>query len=337
MTRITLATRPYDGVLPITRGEVRIPGVEVDAREMMNIPRMFEGFFRGEYDVSEMSLAEAVYYTSRDEAQFTCVPVFPSRLFRFGYLFCSVASGITGPEGTNGRRIGFQRWVQTAGVWMRGQLVEEYGVSPAATEWYVRSLFHWEDATHDKVTPRDGSTIRYLPGRENVQTETGYLSLMEGEVDVMGITENQLGPMLNDRRVRRLIPDYSQADADYYRKTGIFPIMHVLCMRSSLAQERPELPAQLFDAYVEAKAIVRRQAAVLPSHALARRPAYIDEEAAGFGSDPWRHGLEANRHVLQKFISYCYDQGIAARKFLPDELFHPGTRTLKEKIGEEMP
>ena len=328
--KLKLAIRPYDGVLPLIRGEVRIPGVELQAREMMNIPLMFEGLFRGDFDVSEMSLAELVYYASDGHADFACVPVFPSRLFRHGFLFSNVAAGIAGPESLNGRRIGFQRWVQTAGVWMRGQLVDEYWLSPATTEWYVRSLYHWDSSGHGEVKPRDGSTIRFLGADGDVQAETAYIALLEGTVDVMGVTENQVCHLLADPRARRLIPDYRRAEADYYRRTRILPIMHVLCMRGALATERPELPGQLFQVFVEAKAIARRNAIALPSHVLAWRSAYFEEETETFGGDPWRHGLEANRHVLDKFIGYCYDQGIAARRIKPEELFHPSTWALEE-------
>ena len=330
--KLTLATRPYDGVLPLVRGEVRIPGVELQVRELMNIPLMFEGLLRGDFDVSEMSLAELVYYVSHGDADFACVPVFPSRLFRHGFLFSNAAAGIAGPESLEGRRIGFQRWVQTAGVWMRGQLVDEYGLSPVQTGWYVKALYHRGSAGHREVTPRDGSTIRFLGGKGDVQAETAYTALLVGEVDVMGVTENQVQHLLTDPRARRLIPDYRRAESDYYRRTRILPIMHVLCMRSAVAKDRPELPAQLFRAFVEAKAIARQHAAALPSHVLAWRSAYFEEETETFGGDPWRHGLEANRHVLEKFIDYCYDQGIAARRIKPEELFHPSTWELEECV-----
>jgi 4,5-dihydroxyphthalate decarboxylase len=334
ITKLSLAIRPYDGVLPITRGEICIPGVDLQVREMTNVPRLFEGFFRGEYEISEMSLAEAVHYISHGQAEFACIPVFPSRIFRFGYLFANVASGVTGPASVNGRRVGFQRWIQTAGVWMRGQLVDEYGVSPSATEWYVRTIYHWNDADHSKVAPRNGSTIRFLDLNGDAQAETAYMALLEGKVDVMGVTENQLPCLLRDRRVRRLFPNYQQEDAGYYHKTRIFPIMHVLCVQSAVVQKCPDLPAQLFRLFADARMIARRHATAIPSHTLACRSAYLEAEAREFGGDPWRHGLKANQHVIEKFISYCYDQGIAARRIKAEELFHPSTWSLVEAETE---
>ena len=320
-TRLSFATRPYDGLLPLLRGEVRVPGVELDTHEMLDVA-MFAGFMRGEYDVSEMSFAEAVYYTSRARAQFVGLPVFASRYFRHSYWFHNVAANIEGPQSIRGKRIGFQRWVQTAGVWMRGELCEHYGVSPKENEWYVASVHHWDGGDPAQVQPRNGATIRLLGA--GATAENAHEALLDGRVDLMGTTELHAPRLLADRRAERLFPDYRRVEAEYFRKTGIFPIMHLVGMRAELAEQRPELPAQLFAAFSEAQRIARRHA-VLPSHLLAWRAAYIEEEDAMLGKDPWRYGLEANRHVIAKFIDYCFAQGIASRRIEPEQLFHPST------------
>ncbi|HZD39339.1 MAG TPA: PhnD/SsuA/transferrin family substrate-binding protein, partial [Terriglobales bacterium] len=134
---IRLASRAYDGTLPILRGQLRIPGLEFDIFETEDVPAMFAGMFKGRFDVSEMSLGELVYYTSRGKADFVAIPVFPSRMFRHGFLFCRKASPIDRPADLNGKKIGFLRWVQTAAIWMRGMLIDQYGVSATETEWYV--------------------------------------------------------------------------------------------------------------------------------------------------------------------------------------------------------
>lgn len=320
--RLRLATRPYDGVLPLLRGEVRVPGVELQSHEMLNVA-MFADFMRGEYDVSEMSLAESVYYISRGQADFVGLPVFPSRYFRHSYWFCNVAAGIAGPASIRGKRIGFQRWVQTAGVWMRGQLHEEHGVSPTLNEWYVASVHHWDGYHAEELCPPDGSRIRLLGA--GTTAENAHLALLEGRVDLMGTTEMHAPKLLADGRAKRLFPEFRRAEAEYFRKTSIFPIMHLVGMRAELAAKHPGLPADFCAAFVEAQAIARRHAAVLPSHVLAWRAAYLEEESALLAQDPWRYGLEPNRHVLAKFIDYCLEQGIAARRLEPEDLFHPDT------------
>ena len=322
--RLRFAARPYDGLLPLLRGEVRVPGVELQTHEMLNVA-MFAGFMRGEYDVSEMSLAESVYYVSRGKADFVGLPVFPSRYFRHGYWFCNVSAGIASPASLRGKRIGFQRWVQTAGVWMRGQLREEHGVSPADNEWLVASVHHWDGGHAEELRPPDGSRIRLLG--QGATAENAHLALLDGRVDLMGTTELHAPKLLADRRARRLFPDFRRAEADYFRKTGIFPIMHLVGMRAELAARHPGLAAQLCAAFGEAQAIAQRHAAVLPSHALAWRGAYLEEEADILSRDPWRYGLEPNRHGLAKFIGYCVEQGVAARRIEPEDLFHPETWT----------
>jgi 4,5-dihydroxyphthalate decarboxylase len=131
--KIKFASRPYDGLLPILRGQMRIPGFDLDTIETEDVPGMFAGMFKGAYDVSEMSLGELVYYTSRDRAEFVAIPVFPSRMFRHGFIFCRKALAIKSPTELNGKKIGFLRWAQTAAIWMRGMLVDEYSVSARDT------------------------------------------------------------------------------------------------------------------------------------------------------------------------------------------------------------
>src|SRR5438128_10280909 len=144
--KIRLAGRTYDGTLPILRGQMRLPGFELEITETEDVPAMFAGMFKGQYDVSEMSLGELTYYVSRGKAEFIAIPVFPSRMFRHGFIFCRKALGLESPAELSGRKIGFLRWAQTAGIWMRGMLIDEYGVSPKESQWYVASMHHWDDA-----------------------------------------------------------------------------------------------------------------------------------------------------------------------------------------------
>jgi 4,5-dihydroxyphthalate decarboxylase len=108
-TKIRLASRAYDGVLPILRGQMGIPGFEFEVTETEDVPGMFSGMFRGRFDVSEMSLGELIYYTSRGKADFIAIPVFPSRMFRHGFIFIRKNSGINRPADLNGKKIGFLR------------------------------------------------------------------------------------------------------------------------------------------------------------------------------------------------------------------------------------
>ncbi len=300
--KIRLASRAYDGTLPILRGQMGIPGFEFDITETEDVPGMFAGMFQGRYDVSEMSLGELIYYTSRDKADFIAIPVFPSRMFRHGFIFCRKSAGINHPSHLNGKKIGF-----------------------------LRSMHHWDD--HDPgatVEPRDGSVIRMIENHGKTTSERACRALFEGQVDALGITESQLPTLLNNDSVRRLFENPREVEANYFRKTKILPIMHVLALQESLADRYPELPEKLFRLYCDAKRWAQRWRRAIPSLVEAWPNHYLAEEQKLFTVDPWAYGLEANRHVLDTFLGYCHAQGITARRIAPEEIFHPNTLKLVE-------
>ena len=181
--KLRLASRAYDGTLPILRSQITIPGVEFEISESEDVPALFAGMFKGQYDVGEMSLAELIYYTSRGKADFIGIPVFPSRMFRHGFILVRKDSGITQPADLNGKRLGFLRWVQTAAIWMRGMLAEEYGVSVKDSAWYVAATHHWDD--HD-------------PGAAGEASYAALLRAVSRRLRPAGVRAREL------RRVRRL-------------------------------------------------------------------------------------------------------------------------------------
>jgi 4,5-dihydroxyphthalate decarboxylase len=330
-TKIRLASRAYDGVLPILRSQMTIPGVEFQITETEDVPGMFAGMFKGQYDVSEMSLGELIYYTSRGKADFVAVPVFPSRMFRHGFIFVRNDSGIGRAADLNGKRLGFLRWVQTAAIWMRGMLTDEYGVSAKNSQWYVASMHHWDDPDPGAtVEPRDGSVIRMIENRGKNTSERACRALFDGQVDALGVTESQLATLLADSSVKKLFGNAREVEAAYFRSTRILPIMHVLALQKHLVERHPELPEQLFRLYADAKRWAQRWRRNIPSLAEAWPNHYLAEEREIFKTDPWAYGLDANRHVLDKFLAYCDAQGITARRIAPEEIFCPSTLKLVE-------
>jgi 4,5-dihydroxyphthalate decarboxylase len=329
--KIRLASRAYDGVLPVLRGQMKIPGFEFDITETEDVPGMFAGMFKGQFDVAEMSLGELIYYTSRNKADFIAVPVFPSRMFRHGFIFIRKDSAVDGPADLNGRKIGFLRWVQTAAIWMRGMLVDEYGVSAKNSEWYVAAMHHWDDQDPGAtVEPRDGSVIRMIQNSGRSTTERACRALLDRQVDALGVTESQLVTLLADNSVRRLFENSREVEANYFHKTKILPIMHVLALQKRVVESHPDLPEKLFRLYADAKRWARRWRRGIPSLVEAWPNHYLAEEQTIFESDPWAYGLEANRHVLEKFLVYCDAQGITGRKLAAEEIFCPSTIKLAE-------
>lgn len=328
-TTIRLASRTYDGTLPILRGQLLVPGFHLEIAETTDVAGMFAGMFKGQYDVGEMSLGELIYYTSRTKADFIGIPVFPSRMFRHGFIFCRRSSAVLNPGELSGKSVGFLRWVQTAAIWMRGMLVDEYSVSASATRWYIASTHHWDDADPSaSVEPRDGSIIHSIESTGKNASERACRALFDGEIDALGVTESQLPMLLANDTVRRLFADPRQVEASYFQQTRILPIMHVVVLRKSLVLQHPELPEKLFRLYSDAKSWAQHWRRTIPSLVEAWPNHYVCEEKKIFQTDPWVYGLEANRHVLDKFLAYCYAQGVSAKRISPDELFCPSTLKL---------
>jgi 4,5-dihydroxyphthalate decarboxylase len=258
-TKIRLASRAYDGVLPILRGQMVIPGFEFEIAETEDVPGMFSAMFKGQYDVSEMSLGELIYYISRNKTDLVAIPVFPSRVFRHGFIFIRKSSVVNRPADLSGKKIGFIRWVQTASIWMHGMLIDEYGVSAKNSEWYVASLHHWdEDDPGATIEPRDGSVIRLMRNNGSNTSERACRALFDGQVDALGVTESQLTTLLANDSVARLFENPREVEASYFRKTKILPIMHVMAMRKRLIEKYPELPEKLFRLYSDAKQWAQR-------------------------------------------------------------------------------
>lgn len=327
---ITLACRNYDGTNAILRGLVRPEGIDLRVTEVNDVPKMFTAMFKGEYDVSEMSLAELVYYLSRDQCAFIGIPVFPSRIFRHSYILYNTASGISSPQSLDGKKIGSQRWVQTAAVWIRAMLAEEYGISPQRTQWYVWGIHHWQTGDLE-IRTRDGSVVHRFEWSGQDEYESSCLALLEGKVDVLLTTENRkYSTLLDDKRVRKLFEDSTEVEAAYYRKTKIFPIMHVLVARKAAIERRPDLPLKLFELFCQAKNLGRESMRAIPSLALAWKSRYLETEQDIFQGDPWAYGFEKNKPTIAKFLSYCHDQGVSARRLSPEELFIPSTWKLLE-------
>ncbi len=328
--QLRLACRNYDGTNAILRGVLGAPGIELEAVEQVSVQGMFAAMYRGEFDVSEMSLAELIYYTSRNQSDFIGIPVFPSRMFRHGFIVVRRDAGIDTPEDLVGKRLGFLRWVQTAAVWIRGTLMNEYGVTPSNSQWHAASLHHWDDGSPETLVKLPGGAVIEVLQGEGSAADRAMAAIREGRLDMLGVTETQLPPLLADPGLKRLFGDYRDVEAEYFRKTRIFPIMHVLAVRKSVLEQKPEVAAALFELFSQAKRQARHWYANIPSMVMAWRQHALDEESAVFGGDPCPYGLDANRDVLNTFIEYCEAQGICERNLSPEELFAPETWELKE-------
>jgi 4,5-dihydroxyphthalate decarboxylase len=332
---LVLACRYYDRTVPFLTGEVQVDGVRVV--EVPQVADIFAGMYRGDFDISEMSLGELAYFTSRGLNEYLAVPIFPYRMFRHGFVFKRTASDIQAPGDISGKRVALTRLVVTAGVWMRGMLTDDYGVAPAETEWHYAMVHHWQgegepDQAQDETRPADGSVPRYLPATGQIAQVAAEQALGDGTVDVLCTTRAPLEVVAGDfSRFERVFADYPKAEEEYFLRTGIFPIMHTVAVRKTALAAHPELPERLFEAFVRAKKISRRRLSEDGSLSLAWRDAYLEREREVMGPDPWEYGFAQNYHTLERFLAYCDQQGVTSRLLAPEELFAPGTLGFSER------
>ncbi|WP_433379470.1 ABC transporter substrate-binding protein [Actinoplanes sp. CA-142083] len=315
---LTLACERYDRTEALRDGRVTPAGVH-----LTYLPQpVEETFFRmarfREFDAAEMSLASYVVGLTRD-APFVGLPVFPSRMFRHSGIYVSAAAGITKPEELTGRRVGVAEFQLTANVWIRGILADEHGV-PIESVTYVTGGLHAPGRV-EKVALELPAGIRVEPlppGRTLDQ------ALVAGEIDALYSPRT---PKSLNLGVDRLFEPARPVEEDYYRRTGIFPIMHLVVLRRDVYERDRWLARSLQDAFERARALCVEG---IDETAAARYmlPWLHDEVArtrALLGHDYWPYGLEPNRHTLQTFLDYAYAQGLAARRLKPEELFAPET------------
>ncbi|MHA1109069.1 MAG: ABC transporter substrate-binding protein, partial [Alphaproteobacteria bacterium] len=245
---ITMATGPYDRVQALRDGTISPDGIALDYVASLPVHDIFLDMAEREaYDVAEMSLALYLVKRSRGGFPFVALPVFPSRVFRHGNIFTNRKSGIEDPKALEGRRVGIQEYRQTALIWVRGILRDRYGVDTDSIHWVEGGV----------NVPRSPSETDVRPARElsiSALAEGATLSdaLAAGELDAV-IAARQPGALRACADVVRMFPNYRELERDYFRQTGIFPIMHTLVMRESLYQENPWIAASLYKACDQAK------------------------------------------------------------------------------------
>lgn len=324
MSRLTLsiAMGDYDRTRAIHDGRVQIDGVD-PVTMLLSPEEMFFRVFRHEaFDVSEMSFSSYCVKVARGDSSYVAIPVFLSRAFRHTSVYVRTDRGIDRPEDLRGRRIGIAEYQLSANVWARGILEEDHGVKPSEVTWVRGGM---------NTAGRPEKIALTLPGDVTVEAapEGATLDAMlaAGEIDgFMG----PRAPRCFDEghpHVGRLFSDSIAAAEDYFRRTRIFPVMHLLGLRKDLAEAHPWLPGALLKAFTEAKAVAEE--ALADTSATKVTMPFVEDTLARaralMGPDPWSYGLAPNRHVLEAFLGYHHAQGLSPRLLAPEELFHPAT------------
>ncbi len=311
--QLTLACGDYEIIRPLKEGIVKPDGIELNILTGSDSATRHWRFLRNqEYDVAECSASSYLLARDRD-MPFRALPVFLHRRFRHGFIFINTTKGITKPTDLIGRKVGVKAYQVTATLWLRGILEEEYGVPHQSVEWLSELD---EDIP---FTPPKGLKFSVIPDDKSIET-----MLAEGEIDAL-LHPDIIEPILaKDPRVGRLFPDYKKEEEGYFKKTGIFPIMHVLGLKQELVEEHPWVVPNLYSAFEQSKALAMKRMRNPRLVPLAWCQEAWEEQEALLGSDPWEYGLgDRNRKNLGKLINYSHGNGIIAREIPIDDLFLP--------------
>ncbi|MCA1442634.1 ABC transporter substrate-binding protein [Ensifer sp. IC4062] len=308
---LTLACGDYEIVRALKEGDARPDGIELTIlTEMDSTTRHWRFLRNGEFDVAEVSLSSYIAAKTRG-LPFAAIPVFLHRRFRHGFIFTNSQSGIREPKDLIGRKVGVKSYLVTATLWLRGLLESEYGIPHKSIDWYAEL-----DEDVD-FTPPEGLRLHRLPDDKSVEQ-----MLLDGEIDAL-LHPDLIEPIVNrDPRVGRLFPDYKREEIAYYRRTGIFPIMHVLGIRPEIVERHPWVPINLYQAFNEAKRIAMRRMENPRIVPLAWYREAWEEQQEILGDDPWAYGLDGqNRRTLETVVSYAHEQGLIDRNVPLSELF----------------
>jgi len=308
---LTLACGDYEIVRALKEGTVRPDGIDLTVLTAMDSTTRHWRYLRGqEFDIGEVSCAS--YLTARSQGSpGPALPVFLHRRFRHGFIFINTTKGIKKPSDLIGRKIGVKQYQATGIVWMRGILEHEYGVPHQSVEWFSEL-----DETVE-FAPPSGLKLTRLADHQAVED-----MLASGDLDAV-IHPDLIKPIVEgDPRVGRLFPNFKDEEISFYKKTGMFPIMHVLGIKQEIVEQYPWVPINIFHAFNEAKAIAMKRMENPRMVPLAWYREAWEEQEQILGKDPWEYGAtDQNRKTMDAITGYCHEQGLIKRKIPFDELF----------------
>ena len=317
---LTFGCWNYDRTRALMDGSVVPDGIDLN---YLNMP-VEETFFRmlrhKEFDVAELSLSSYSVSVSRPERPFVAIPVFPSRFFRHSCIYVNADAGIRSAKDLIGKRVGNPEYQMTAPVWIRGILSDHYGVPVDSVTYYTGG---------EEEPGRSEKVALDLPANIKVQpigpTQTLSQMLRDGEIDALYTARMPSSFQTGGGKVKRLFDDYEQVERNYFKETGLFPIMHTVAIRRDVYEANRWIAQSLMKAFNEAQ---RRAYADLYETAALKTmlpwlTSHVEQVRSEMGDDYWPYGFEKNEAVLRTFLRYHHEQGLSKRLLEPRELFAP--------------
>lgn len=318
---LSLAMGDYDRTRPIHDGRVKIDGVNPITQLLSPEEMFFRAFRHQAFDISEISFSSYCVKHSKGESPYIAIPVFLSRAFRHSAIYIRTDKGINSPRDLKGRRIGIAEWQLTANVWARG-ILEDYGVSSSDIRW-VRGGMHTPGRPEKiPVNIPDDITIENAP-----EDTTLDKMLRAGEIDGFIGPRSLISFDEGHPNIGRLFANGVQEASEYFRRTHVFPIMHLLGIKKDLADDNPWLPGALLKAFNQSKLMA--QEALRDTSATKVTMPFVEDTLSSakdlIGGDIWTYGVPGNEKVLEKFLDLHHRQGLSERKIELSELFHPAS------------
>ncbi len=322
MTKLNLsvAVGPYDRTRALVDGAVQIDGVTAACMTLSPEEIFFRAFRHAEFDICELSLSSFTVKTAQGGGPYVGVPAFVSRAFRHTSIYVRT-DRIKKPEDLKGKRVGVPEYQLTANVWARAILKDDYGVKPSDITWVRGGIEH--AGRPEKITIKLPADVKLENAPEG---KTISAMLAEGTIDGF-IAPRPPSLPKNTPNVGWLFPDPVAAAKDYFKRTGIFPIMHIVGVRRTLAEQHPWLPGAVLKAFEQSKAAAMEQ--LRDTSATKVTLPFVEERLAEacdlMGEDFWAYGVEPSRKTLENFFKHHHSQGLSSRLVTPEELFHSGT------------
>lgn len=318
LLNLSVAIGDYDRNRPLLDGKVGIDGVDPVFMKLCPEEIFFRAFRNQDFDICELSLSSFTLKTALGTCPYVGIPAFVSRCFRHTSIYVRT-DRIKEPKDLRGKKVGVPEYQLTANVWARAVLEDDFGVKPSDMHWIRGGIEHAGRPEKIGVKLPPGVRLDDAPEGKTISE-----LLVEGEID--GFIAPR-APALQSPNVGLLFRDSMGAAKDYYKRSGIFPIMHLIGLRKTLAEKHPWLPAAVLKAFEQSKTMALEQLTDVSATKVTLP--FVEEQLAAaratMGEDFWPYGMESNRKTLDAFLRHHHSQGISPRLVKVEELFHPGT------------
>jgi 4,5-dihydroxyphthalate decarboxylase len=332
---LKIAGYDYDRVRAITDGKVGIDKADVSFHvESIYSASRYAFGPEQKYEITEIGLIPFIRkYINEDFRSYTLIPVFISRVFRHRNIFVRTDSGIEKPEDLRGKRVGTPGYAFSANTWIRGFLLDEYGVAADDMQWIETT----ESSDGAMVNPK--LDRHFLP--DDFPLQKGPPGVDESELLIRGdcdalITAITPKAFLDGHpKIKRLFSDVRAVEKQYFKETGVFPIMHAVAIRADAIEANPSLPKEAFEMYYKAKQVAydNLETTTALKVTLPWVTQEFEETRSLMGNNYWPYGVTPNRKELELVMRYVYEQGLTRRQMSFEELFHPSTLELSEAIA----